>query len=67
MPRPGPRPYECVRRAWHSERHHSMRGTLIQEMFRLVSARLLLLLPTSLVSAAFGGDRALFVFVQSCQ
>ncbi|MCI18602.1 hypothetical protein A2U01_0039757, partial [Trifolium medium] len=21
MPRPGPRPYECVRRAWHSERH----------------------------------------------
>lgn len=53
MPRPGPRPYECVRRAWHSERHHAMRGTLIQEMFRLVAARLLLLLlllPTSLAS-----------------
>lgn len=47
MPRPGPRPYECVRRAWHSERHHSMRGMLIQELFRLVAARLL---PTSLVS-----------------
>ncbi|KAK1259263.1 hypothetical protein QJS04_geneDACA005645 [Acorus gramineus] len=36
MPRPGPRPYECVRRAWHSERHQPMRGTLIQELFRIV-------------------------------
>ncbi|KAJ1410945.1 hypothetical protein SESBI_21479 [Sesbania bispinosa] len=36
MPRPGPRPYDCVRRAWHSERHHPIRGTLIQEIFRVV-------------------------------
>ncbi|XP_042496422.1 uncharacterized protein LOC122075453 isoform X2 [Macadamia integrifolia] len=33
MPRPGPRPYECVRRAWHSDRHQPMRGSLIQEIF----------------------------------
>ncbi|PKI79593.1 hypothetical protein CRG98_000068 [Punica granatum] len=26
MPRPGPRPYECVRRAWHSERHQPIRA-----------------------------------------
>ncbi|CAM8950054.1 unnamed protein product [Rhodiola kirilowii] len=37
MPRPGPRPYECVRRAWHSERHQPIRGSLIQEIFRVVS------------------------------
>ncbi|XP_044471292.1 uncharacterized protein LOC123200206 [Mangifera indica] len=37
MPRPGPRPYECVRRAWHSERHQPMRGSLIQEIFRVVN------------------------------
>ncbi|XP_057510851.1 uncharacterized protein LOC130793251 [Actinidia eriantha] len=37
MPRPGPRPYECVRRAWHSERHQPMRGSLIKEIFRVVS------------------------------
>ncbi|KAM0934986.1 putative coactivator CBP, KIX domain superfamily [Dioscorea sansibarensis] len=37
MPRPGPRPYECVRRAWHSDRHQPMRGSLIQEIFRVVS------------------------------
>ncbi|KAI3891054.1 hypothetical protein MKW98_007359 [Papaver atlanticum] len=37
MPRPGPRPYECVRRAWHSDRHQPMRGTLIQEIFRVVN------------------------------
>ncbi|KAI3443859.1 hypothetical protein Pfo_000524 [Paulownia fortunei] len=36
MPRPGPRPYECVRRAWHSERHQPMRGLIIQQIFRLV-------------------------------
>ncbi|KAL1531283.1 hypothetical protein AAHA92_33978 [Salvia divinorum] len=36
MPRPGPRPYECVRRAWHSERHQPMRGLVIQQIFRLV-------------------------------
>lgn len=34
MPRPGPRPYECVRRAWHSERHQPIRGSLIKEIFR---------------------------------
>lgn len=37
MPRPGPRPYECVRRAWHSDRHQPMRGSLIQEIFRIVN------------------------------
>ncbi|XP_057957476.1 uncharacterized protein LOC131150640 [Malania oleifera] len=37
MPRPGPRPYECVRRAWHSDRHQPIRGTLIQEIFRVVN------------------------------
>lgn len=37
MPRPGPRPYECVRRAWHSDRHLPIRGSLIQEIFRLVN------------------------------
>ncbi|KAL6974172.1 hypothetical protein U1Q18_028354 [Sarracenia purpurea var. burkii] len=36
MPRPGPRPYECVRRAWHSDRHRPMRGTVIQRIFRVV-------------------------------
>ncbi|CAA3029150.1 Hypothetical predicted protein [Olea europaea subsp. europaea] len=36
MPRPGPRPYECVRRAWHSHRHQPMRGIIIREIFRLV-------------------------------
>ncbi|KAK9269430.1 hypothetical protein L1049_001203 [Liquidambar formosana] len=37
MPRPGPRPYECVRRAWHSDRHRPMRGSIIQQIFRLVT------------------------------
>ncbi|CAH9084169.1 unnamed protein product [Cuscuta epithymum] len=37
MPRPGPRPYECVRRAWHSDRHNPMRGSLIQEIFRIAN------------------------------
>ncbi|ONK59516.1 uncharacterized protein A4U43_C08F7230 [Asparagus officinalis] len=37
MPRPGPRPYECVRRAWHSDRHQPVRGSLIQEIFRLAN------------------------------
>lgn len=37
MPRPGPRPYECVRRAWHSERHQPMRGSIITQIFRLVN------------------------------
>ncbi|CAH8378030.1 unnamed protein product [Eruca vesicaria subsp. sativa] len=31
-----PRPYECIRRAWHSDRHQPMRGLLIQEIFRIV-------------------------------
>lgn len=35
MPRPGPRPYECIRRAWHSDSHHPLRGSLIQEIFRV--------------------------------
>lgn len=37
MPRPGPRPYECVRKAWHSDRHQPIRGSLIQEIFRVVN------------------------------
>ncbi|KAM7256885.1 hypothetical protein ACFE04_012626 [Oxalis oulophora] len=37
MPRPGIRPYECVKRAWHSERHQPIRGSLIQEIFKLVN------------------------------
>ncbi|GMJ15655.1 kinase-inducible domain interacting8 [Hibiscus trionum] len=35
MPRPGPRPYECVKRAWHSETHQPMRGSIIQQILRL--------------------------------
>ncbi|KAL2338396.1 hypothetical protein Fmac_012842 [Flemingia macrophylla] len=37
MPRPGPRPYECVRRAWHSERHQPVRGSIIRQIFRVVN------------------------------
>ncbi|KAL6556725.1 hypothetical protein OROGR_006013 [Orobanche gracilis] len=37
MPKPGPRPYECVRRAWHSDRHQPIRGSVIQEIFRVVN------------------------------
>ncbi|KDP30269.1 hypothetical protein JCGZ_17051 [Jatropha curcas] len=37
MPRPGPRPYECVRRAWHSDRHQPIRGSIIQQIFRVVN------------------------------
>ncbi|CAI9285764.1 unnamed protein product [Lactuca saligna] len=36
MPRPGPRPFECVRRSWHSERHQPIRGSIIQQIFRVV-------------------------------
>ncbi|XP_075491876.1 uncharacterized protein LOC142530009 isoform X2 [Primulina tabacum] len=36
MPRPGPRPYECVKRTWHSDRHQPLRGMIIQQIFRLV-------------------------------
>ncbi|XP_022940025.1 uncharacterized protein LOC111445784 [Cucurbita moschata] len=36
-PRQGSRPFECVRRAWHCERHQPIRGSLIQEIFRVVS------------------------------
>ncbi|KAJ8568650.1 hypothetical protein K7X08_028183 [Anisodus acutangulus] len=39
MPRPGPRPYECVRRSWHSDRHQPMRGSIIQQIFRVVRER----------------------------
>ncbi|XP_004292983.1 PREDICTED: uncharacterized protein LOC101295200 [Fragaria vesca subsp. vesca] len=37
MPRSGPRPYDCIRRAWHSERHQPMRGSLIKEIFSVVN------------------------------
>nr|GFA82428.1 histone acetyltransferase [Tanacetum cinerariifolium] len=36
MPRPGPRPFECVKRSWHSDRHQPIRGSIIQQIFRLV-------------------------------
>lgn len=36
MPRPGPRPYECVKRSWHSDRHQPIRGSIIQQIFRVV-------------------------------
>ncbi|XP_060172066.1 uncharacterized protein LOC132603157 [Lycium barbarum] len=39
MPRPGPRPYECVKRAWHSDRHQPIRGSIIQQIFRVVRER----------------------------
>ncbi|CAN8268633.1 unnamed protein product [Cochlearia groenlandica] len=35
MPRPGPRPYECVKRPWHSDRHQPIRGSIIRQIFRL--------------------------------
>ncbi|KAH9613123.1 hypothetical protein KSS87_013672 [Heliosperma pusillum] len=37
MPRPGVRPYECVRRAWHSNTHQPIRGSIIQHIFRVVT------------------------------
>ncbi|CAO2841216.1 unnamed protein product [Amaranthus hypochondriacus] len=36
MPRPGPRPYECIRRAWHSDTLQPIRGSIIQQIFRVV-------------------------------
>ncbi|KAK1400046.1 Deoxyguanosinetriphosphate triphosphohydrolase protein [Heracleum sosnowskyi] len=39
MPRPGPKPYECVRRAWHSDRHQPIRGSIIQQIFRVVNGK----------------------------
>ncbi|KAL9251833.1 hypothetical protein AKJ16_DCAP21825 [Drosera capensis] len=35
--KPGPRQFECVRRAWHSDRHQPMRGSIIQQIFRVVN------------------------------
>ncbi|MBA0784095.1 hypothetical protein Gotri_001716 [Gossypium trilobum] len=35
MPRPGPRPYECVKRDWHSETHQLIRGSMVQQILRL--------------------------------
>ncbi|KAK9060712.1 hypothetical protein SSX86_021418 [Deinandra increscens subsp. villosa] len=37
MPRPGPRPFECVRRSWHSDRHQPLRGSIIQQILRVVN------------------------------
>lgn len=49
MPRPGPRPYEFVRKAWHSDRHQPIRGSLIQEIFRSTPPlRISLYLPVSM-------------------
>ncbi|XP_031107983.1 uncharacterized protein LOC116012559 [Ipomoea triloba] len=39
MPRPGPRPYECVRRAWHSDIHKPIRGSIIHQILRFVYER----------------------------
>ncbi|PIA50883.1 hypothetical protein AQUCO_01200281v1 [Aquilegia coerulea] len=36
-PRQGQKPYECIRKAWHNDKHQSMRGSIIQEIFRVVS------------------------------
>ncbi|KAJ6699806.1 COACTIVATOR CBP KIX DOMAIN-CONTAINING PROTEIN-RELATED [Salix purpurea] len=30
-----PRPYECVRRAWHSDRHKPIRGSMIGQILRM--------------------------------
>ncbi|KAK8319325.1 hypothetical protein V6Z11_A13G233300 [Gossypium hirsutum] len=35
MQKPGPRPYDCVRRAWHSETHQLIRGSMVQQILRL--------------------------------
>lgn len=43
MPRPGPRPYECMRRAWHSDRHQPIRGSVIGQIFRFFSSFSLML------------------------
>ncbi|XP_074281104.1 uncharacterized protein LOC141606033 [Silene latifolia] len=37
MAGPGSRPFECVKRAWHSHIHQSIRGSIIQHIFRVVS------------------------------
>ncbi|KAE8654560.1 Detected protein of unknown function [Hibiscus syriacus] len=37
MPRPGPRPYVFERKAWHSDTHQTIRGSLVQEIFRVVN------------------------------
>ncbi|KAJ9548587.1 hypothetical protein OSB04_021130 [Centaurea solstitialis] len=31
-----PRKYECVRRSWHSDLHQPIRGSIIQQIFRVV-------------------------------
>ncbi|KAG4136818.1 hypothetical protein ERO13_D07G032450v2 [Gossypium hirsutum] len=37
MPRPGPRPYVFEKKSWHSDRHQPIRGSLVQEIFRVVN------------------------------
>ncbi|XP_014500215.1 uncharacterized protein LOC106761201 [Vigna radiata var. radiata] len=37
MPRSAPKPYDCVKRTWHGQIHQPIRGTLIQEIFRVVN------------------------------
>ncbi|XP_071699195.1 uncharacterized protein [Rutidosis leptorrhynchoides] len=32
-----PKPYECVRRSWHSNHHQRIRGSIIQQIFRVVN------------------------------
>ncbi|KAL5580272.1 hypothetical protein UlMin_012714 [Ulmus minor] len=37
MPRSGSRPYECVKRAWHSDWHQPIRGSIIQQFFKVAT------------------------------
>ncbi|KAE8687671.1 Detected protein of unknown function [Hibiscus syriacus] len=37
MSRLGPRPYAFERKAWHTDTHQRMRGSLVQEIFRVVN------------------------------
>ncbi|XP_076956954.1 uncharacterized protein LOC143632279 [Bidens hawaiensis] len=39
MPRPGLRSFECVKRSWHSDRHQPLRGSIIQQIFRVVNEK----------------------------
>jgi len=48
MPRSAPKPYDCLRRPWHTQIHQPIRGTLIQEIFRSTT-----LFPISFSSSYF--------------
>ena len=67
MPRPGPRPYECVRRAWHSDRHQPMRGSIIQQIFRFWVLLILLIRFDFVFCFVHFSEFAHHVFDQGCQ